>query len=385
MFFIFSGLFKWLGTPIDLTILTAFLLILTTPISLPGPWHKDHIYACILFLGFFSIVTSSLIYTDSESYAKIKYASFVTGAIAYLYPILFYRIFSSFKAIRTSSLIVLVTFFVLSEFANAGILPIPIYIENYPNYLSIGTLTGTILILSTSYKNPILRLLIALTCIIILSTLGGRGPLLFSIPVWVYCEWRLSKRNIALKTLFLGFTSIISFAIIAQTGIASSTINRFSKIFQSEFSADSGRLNHYQVAIDIIEKRPLQGVGIGGFAIERYGYDTNVYPHNILCEVASEYGIPCLILFMMVLAFQFWLGLKCLKSNQRHLTLLAVFIFMFLNFQKSGGLESIRLLLAWSGLMSALHLNYLFNNGWNNRLQSWKSWLNLQHVKRDWS
>ncbi|MBV6398449.1 O-antigen ligase family protein [Ignavibacteria bacterium CHB1] len=96
--------------------------------------------------------------------------------------------------------------------------------------------------------------------------------------------------------------------------------------------AMKSRISGYQTGLKIVTQYPLLGKGIGGFKDDPNYYLTTYlqYPHNIFLEVASEFGLPALALF---LAFVIGLLIRSYKKSPC-LCIFLIFSLTFAMFSK---------------------------------------------------
>ncbi len=120
------------------------------------------------------------------------------------------------------------------------------------------------------------------------------------------------------------------------------------------------RLNLYNSAIKAIYRKPIQGLGMGGFSVYYKGRDQRLYPHNILLEIGAEMGIIGLIPFFFLVGFCLFYLLKLRKIHKKTekyyliTMILALFIFMFLNTLVSGDINDNRLFFVWLGFVYSI-------------------------------
>ncbi len=192
---------------------------------------------------------------------------------------------------------------------------------SHPNvlagYLLIGLLFLSIYTFPSKHIKQNYLLLFPLLCgtIGIFLTLSRTAILLwvFIIPVILFRRYHTSK-----KWLAFGF---ISFCIFLG-GILSVPLIRgrfFSLLTGGEDI--SVRIQLLHVALSMIQKRPVFGVGLQNFIflLPSYIKQTsflNLQPvHNIFFLVASETGITGLVIFLFFLLRAFWRVMKAYTKN----------------------------------------------------------------------
>ena len=158
-----------------------------------------------------------------------------------------------------------------------------------------------------------LALLSALgVCCLGMLIAGGRGPTLALIAAMLLplaLGIRLTDRTILVSRFVLAsvvLTTILAL-VVAEAAISSTgsfrTIERFGDLFSESgggFSA-SQRLRNWHEALMFWFQSPVIGHGNGSWPIIRFGVDTKRYPHNLILEVLTEYGIVGLVLLGLVI------------------------------------------------------------------------------------
>jgi O-antigen ligase len=117
------------------------------------------------------------------------------------------------------------------------------------------------------------------------------------------------------------------------------------------------RLIAYREAVDLIIRSPWVGVGSGGFADIHLMYRVGLrYPHNLLLELAAEFGMVALVaLAGIVVAAGF--GLRRLwRAGERGTVLIAavLILYTFAHAMKAGDLNGQRLLFMWLGVATGV-------------------------------
>ncbi|KAF2510234.1 O-antigen ligase family protein [Flavobacterium zhairuonense] len=115
--------------------------------------------------------------------------------------------------------------------------------------------------------------------------------------------------------------------------------DRLSTITDNSNSTTSVRLEYWQHAGKLVNKRPLLGVGVGNWKLYTTTYtntllDDNTFskhPHNDFIEIAGESGIPNSIVYLLIFVSAFFVTLKSLFSQRAHESkLLSLVLFVSL-------------------------------------------------------
>ena len=214
---------------------------------------------------------------------------------------------------------------------------------------SIKIITLVLLIISiqfvfvTGSKGPLFGLIL---CLIILVFMKYKNkpwkPLLFFglLILLPYLISYVDIVNFFIKNDFLFFRYIeTSGSYESRTGVISLTMEAY---FKSHFI--------YQ----------LFGHGSGGTVYLLNQIDAPNYPHNILVEILYEYGIAGLILFVTLLykIIQPLIKSKQIYTDIELTQLWLVFIFLFLNSQVSGDLDSNAFLIAFLIILHSFGVGY---------------------------
>ena len=123
----------------------------------------------------------------------------------------------------------------------------------------------------------------------------------------------LRKHLLFFYSLFV----IILFLVIIPNPLT----NRLSSSFSIQEGSNNGRLEMWLVALNTIEKHPLIGVGLAGFADRldsSLGIRNPIYAHNLLLDFGAETGIinMFILLFLITSPIIFYLTTKLSLKNQ---------------------------------------------------------------------
>ena len=144
----------------------------------------------------------------------------------------------------------------------------------------------------------------------VVTVLGGMSASLN----WKKCEGnsiffvkRLTALFVLFGILFLPASLISSLTQRAQGGIADSLtgIKRVRSITDFEEVSNRSRLQIWKAALGTIAERPVFGVGPGNFSVA-LGEDIGASrkgasAHNLYLDIASEMGVPGLLLFLLLI------------------------------------------------------------------------------------
>jgi O-antigen ligase len=138
-----------------------------------------------------------------------------------------------------------------------------------------------------------------------------------------------------------------------------STIKRLALLFGSLGDSANVRLQMYGDAMDIWAQHPLFGAGIGAWPVLAGWGDHRMYPHNMILEVLSEFGLTGFLLWVAPFLYALWRF--CQDSDPRHnpwaLLVLMLLTNAFINAMVTGDLTDNRVLFAFLGFMTARTLS----------------------------
>lgn len=94
---------------------------------------------------------------------------------------------------------------------------------------------------------------------------------------------------------------------------------------ESPMNKESGRLNLFRKAEEMIRERPMAGYGIGSFYLTSADYARQGDPygtkpefaHNVFIQVAAEEGLPIALIFILLILSTLWRGLSNWDRQRR--------------------------------------------------------------------
>lgn len=372
--FSFSGLLKWIGLPIDPTLLFGALTLLLTFFYLPAfKVNSLGVFTIpfVLFLLFHFCYFLTAFYSPSKSYYLDKIVKISLNLIAFIAPIVIIKTNVNFLYLKKIAFFFFFGVLLLiayNWFANS--LEI-FFVENLdadvklPNYMSISYFLGSF-ILFFHERKTLLYTILKLISFMFIILLASKGVLLFMILIFLLDFKRLKifkKENLKY---------IISFSMLFIAYIFFSAQNIFqhlsNRIFiGSDFEQDQSslvRLKLLNDSFNLIMENFFFGIGIGGFGILVENTDERLSPHNIIVEVFLETGLVG-FLFLVFMICHFYKAFKksiiCVDDKSEHLSYLYPCLFIFLGDLVSGILEDSRLNYFWLGLAVSYYL-YANNN-----------------------
>jgi len=177
-------------------------------------------------------------------------------------------------------------------------------------------------------RGPVLGLAAAMTTVLVLA---------------LYGNWRVIFAGIGLGYALFRGSAIILTTMLDRT--------RFDLTQKSNQAGLDGRMDHLSSSWNLIVSHPLMGVGTGGWPVSIYGIDERAYPHNFFAEVASENGVPMMLLitglfaFVILRGFLVWFRSRAQKERFVLMCSLATFMYFAVNISVTG--DSIDNRLVW--------------------------------------
>ena len=376
--FLFSGAIKSLAflswLPIDLTVLLTLLNFIAgfhffLKRNFKFRLNKFMLIMNILVGSFFSWVLVSLVWSPSSDYALYKAInilvlggwSFFGGVFIVGSSVERVKLFFSLAAIfgvLFSMQYILLGF----EYSQISVL------QNLStDYIRTSTIISTALLffstyyfmsINKSYLKNIFLILIQLYLLIIVLSLGAKGPMvglfISYVVLFLYLRAPQNKSFISGKTIkyFIFLVGILYFLPSIDYEQFRS-IKRFNDLVlnpeqQLEFG---GRVWLNLSALNMWQESPIIGKGIGSFGLYVFSEDVRAYPHNIFLETMAELGLIGLLLVVAI----FFVALKMVpRCNDLMFVVPYVFlIFYIITAQFSSTLSDHRILFTLLGIVSA--------------------------------
>lgn len=326
-------------------------------------WNRE-ISLALIFAG---VILSGLLYTPAGSYATDKAFRFVTlNLLAFFTPLvvmkssrsvwLFLSSWLGIAALLTvDALSRLGTGERLSGFSGTGI----------AMSRTVGIAVIILLFAVLMDRVPRIWQLVAgaslgLMLFAMVGT-GSRGPLLMlGISVLLTFGATLVGQGQWTRALFLMcILGLVILGVFSSGLIPSASLERF-EILVNDTDTDTSsqaRLEVMEVAWYLFTTSPVIGRGTGSVSAFGAGLE-QVYPHNILLELAAETGLVGLGLYVAIVGRVLWRLLSSLRKKAvripLYLTLLAMILFTLLNAMVSGDLSANRDMWLIAGIAIAM-------------------------------
>lgn len=123
----------------------------------------------------------------------------------------------------------------------------------------------------------------------------------------------------SLKVVLIGVVLLISIYVVSVILIPQHIKSRFLTIIKHPTGFMGERPQYWRTSIELIQKYPLTGIGLGRFRHEYQlngpaeQYNIPYHAHNIYLHIAVEHGIPSLFLFLWIVVI-IWKRIWSLRS-----------------------------------------------------------------------
>ncbi|HEX2413355.1 MAG TPA: O-antigen ligase family protein, partial [Solirubrobacteraceae bacterium] len=212
---------------------------------------------------------------------------------------------------------------------------------------------------SARWRAP--RVVLAVGFVAIAAAVGSRGPILsFALALAVtLAAWLLRAPRKVAPVLVVAALSV---AVVPFVSLPATSSERLAEAARDPIAAFRENDRHFlaQQAIDLIERAPLRGAGVGAFSTVN---PTVEWPHNLFLELWAELGLAAVLVvaaaITAVLAGLFrtaWRLPERMPEHELAYALLAVFVFNLLAVQVSGNINDNRVFwgtLALASLVAA--------------------------------
>jgi len=285
----------------------------------------DALFALLFSIFFISYALFSL--DNPEAYRKVYYAPLLVIAPYFGLQLLNreqinrFFLYCGFLAV----LMILPSFYELWAnpfYLEYGRFSIFIFADKGDNPIQFGIAFATLLIvllfqIAEQRKLKLWHVLIAIPSIYLMVRSGARGPLISFVVVLVaYVLWLGGMRP---RNRWIMISALAALLVAAFFLVPGRTFDMYQALVDQTIitsrdpSANSvqERMILIDMAIKEFLEHPLMGVGTGNSS------GGIGYPHNALVEVAAEFGIFGLLLFLTLCAFVTVTGVKYLRGSKQ--------------------------------------------------------------------
>lgn len=129
---------------------------------------------------------------------------------------------------------------------------------------------------------------------------GGRGPVVGVVLGLIALFAFLGRDPVSRRRIPLTLVGALAAAVLVSQFVPGQAVNRALSVLTGTGAgvSSNGRSALWSQALQTFSSHPLAGVGTGGFAAIN---PENLYPHNLIFEVASELGLIGLTVLLAIL------------------------------------------------------------------------------------
>ena len=205
--------------------------------------------------------------------------------------------------------------------------------ESYPVLIgrsaAVGLIAAIFVLLTREASRTRMLALVALPVLAVsLMAAGSRGPVLALLSALLVLALVLVGDRAMRRRLVVVAAAIAAAAVCVVALVPGQDVSRSLSVFvgggggaAGGFSSN-GRLELWSAAWSAFRAHPLGGLGTGGFA----SLASELYPHNIVLEAASELGVLGLLLVVGVLVTGGTFVVRGLRSRVPHVRRDAVLV-----------------------------------------------------------
>lgn len=341
---------------------------------------KRVILPTLFYLLIFATLIFSLLYTPVSDYAIEKVIMFITLTGWSFFGVFFLvKDIDGLKRLSQGVIFFSLIISILMIMESFGTIYGRAGIGGGDNVISIARISGMaiILIISTYVysANSRGKLLLSILGLFLLSVTlfltGSRGPLialivsmLFFIPLsfrYSFKRMEISYNRGLIALFFIAAISVSALIPVANAGTFDVMFNRLDVLFEEDGGGASavGRTTRYDTALNMFLDSPLIGQGVGSFGHFYNGVDGKDYAHNIFLEFLSETGLLGFLLFFVFISYTFFVFLiyrRKHKINEYQLAIVVVSVYLLINANVSGDINTNKILFSALALMSLLPL-----------------------------
>jgi len=231
--------------------------------------------------------------------------------------------------------------------------------QNITQYLGLFTLLLALYVKNGKFYFNAFKWVVLIFALVFMFAVGGRAAIISTLFVMMLAYWVSdvhwsSKVIVAISSVFVvGFMSFVSYLPIDEEVLG---VRRFSVLFDGDDR--SHRIFLFKSAVDLFllnTKNFIVGAGMNYFPVYTGWMGTGGYPHNLVLELLSEYGIIGFCLFSIPLLMVFYFRKKYYGSivgkNREERMLFFVFIYLLIISMFTGGLRSSWMLMYFGYLL----------------------------------
>ena len=323
----------------------------------------------VLLLLFIALVGTTLLYTPSPSYGSLKFLSLmiIMFPCAYLArihcdtPRKLYQTFTT-AGWYAVCLLIFFGFYISINYVDVTRINSPFF-GALPLAYIVASMVPFVIFIAI-YSNSFVQRLTAIaaiaSCFAIVFATGSRGPLLAILIATPFAFLRFKYGFRAL--IGLGFSAIaLTYYVSTAVQSGHKGLERILGLNEGTSRSNAGREERFSSAFQQFLEYPLFGQGSGSFSYFFSYSDFPSYAHNTILEIAGEFGLLGLIVYLAVIILCI-LQIKILRraGNYEYKPLYwalaciqALFIVGLTNSNLTGSLATQRILFVSIGVLAA--------------------------------
>lgn len=299
--------------PLDLTLLSWFLVVLAMVAAALKPGGIPRVpRTAILALFLTALVVASVLWSVDPAAGFTKALKFeVLTMAAFVAPLLLIRTRAALTRLMLAfvgvGLVIALTTVATGNFGE------PVTVAG-GNEITAGLYPAIGLIAALGYLALLpraWRLTGFLPAVILLPAVvsaGSRGVLVACAVALVY----VTIRHIARSKRPVLSAALVAIALLVMAQLAATLAGDASAKYERSLLSTNAsqvlgeRQFLYDRGVRLALENPIAGVGVGGFATSSVVYENQLYPHNIVLELAAEVGYTAVLLFGLLLGAAWW-------------------------------------------------------------------------------
>jgi O-antigen ligase len=212
--------------------------------------------------------------------------------------------------------------------------------------VAIGGLAAVSVLLLTQYRRYMLVAACAAALFSGVVLAASRSPVL-GLAIALFAMLILSGRAVRRSGARLAIVLVVFVgSLVAAAQLPPRFAQRYEESLSFENEGLQRRIGAWELSLELIEREPLTGVGLGHYSDALYGVDRIIYPHSLVLEFAAELGIPVALLLLLMVGGGIQAGWRALRwSNDEWIRALALWaigiqVLAFIGAQSSGDLRT---------------------------------------------
>ena len=323
----------------------------------------------VLILLFISWVATTLIFTPSPAYGLLKLLSLIIIVFPCAYMARIHcstpaKLYETFTAAGRYAICLMIFFgaYVLLNYGSA-IRISSSFFGPLPLAYIIVSMVPFIFFVVVYSNSTVLRVagITAIACgVLIIFATGSRGPLLALVIATFFALFRFEYFFRIIAGFGIAMVAMVSYAITAAHS-GHRGLERILGETDAGSKSSEGREELFSYAIQQFREFPLFGQGSGSFSYFVTYSDEKLYAHNTILEIAGEFGLLGLALYVSILILSVITIFQLRRASNKEYKLFfwalacvqALFLVGFMNSNLSFSLAAQKILFVSFGMLAA--------------------------------